>query len=865
MTYPDVRVYLDVTSSPIAPATTWVDVTSYVVESVSSRWGRSSLRDEFSPGGGRFTLKNDGGQFDPFNAAGPLYPNLKPGARVKIEATITGTTLTDSFTTPSSTWDPAVWSQIGSGGVTVAGGNLSIVNATSTATRGLQSLSPFALIDTAVTVNGITYPSTLTGVTAWPLMVRLGANEYAAIGHTGGNMIAVKGVIDPYVGFVETTLRSVPLTHSWVRIRRVGSTTYWEASTTGSGTWYELWHEDVPWAEPSNVTIQVKTAVVGSPGGTSTLVVGSVSIAQTATHPVAYGWCEGFNQDQTWKYVNRVPVNFHDALTRLARSSMPDSVWDYRIKQLDPMAWYQLGGETATVEDHSTHGNHAAWEVVEGLQYEGNGNPVPDVVVKAGQVEEFIPLAGRPGTSWAKMYPELGSTPGGTIGVPRSPIVNTGTYIAFLGNYDWTIECWIQFRQAFPLNLAGGVGAATTPVWQPIILAGHEHNPSMFLGVDEDGNPQLYFGVPPTWSISGYNWTGVTLFDGKPHHCVWASRQVGSNMYVKLFVDGVQYTEIDFGVVFTPYTWPLTIGQPQWVDRTTSLQSTIGDVIFYDGTMTSTMVREHYNAGKWGSLASFTMSAYPDSGSQITDALAMVDWTVAKSIATGGQPVRAEVTANRGALEYVRRIATSERGPLWQEPDGTLTFWLRNWPVAQPRAKYPMWKLADDGTGTAGMGYSALDFDISDARIVTEAEVTWAGGKQRSESAAAITSFGHLREQVDTALESPEQAKDYADWLVFSYGQHHRFVTRPLVFEPFTPAEWSFALGARFGTRVTVVRTTPDGRTITDDLWVQAVAHDFDVGEGAWRTSITFEPADEPARMWTWGESTWGGPDVFGY
>lgn len=93
MAYPtSVTVGIDMTHGPFDASFTFVDVTAYVTGNVHYEWGRSNILDSVQPSRGSFTLDNSDGRFDPSNASGPYYGNLKPRRRVRIETVVSGIT-----------------------------------------------------------------------------------------------------------------------------------------------------------------------------------------------------------------------------------------------------------------------------------------------------------------------------------------------------------------------------------------------------------------------------------------------------------------------------------------------------------------------------------------------------------------------------------------------------------------------------------------------------------------------------------------------------------------------------------------------------------------------------------------------------
>jgi hypothetical protein len=98
MPYPTVRVYVDLSATGLAAATTWTEITSFVChDTLSFSYGRSRGVDEVQPGSGSFALINVDGRFDPSYTAGPYGSNFRLRRRVKVEAVLNSTTYSVAY------------------------------------------------------------------------------------------------------------------------------------------------------------------------------------------------------------------------------------------------------------------------------------------------------------------------------------------------------------------------------------------------------------------------------------------------------------------------------------------------------------------------------------------------------------------------------------------------------------------------------------------------------------------------------------------------------------------------------------------------------------------------------------------------
>lgn len=89
MTFPTLSC--EIAFGPPTAGSVWTDVTERLV-AFSIRRGRNSELDEFQAGTGSVVLLNSDRALDPANAASPYYPNVKPYRRLRLRATIYGTT-----------------------------------------------------------------------------------------------------------------------------------------------------------------------------------------------------------------------------------------------------------------------------------------------------------------------------------------------------------------------------------------------------------------------------------------------------------------------------------------------------------------------------------------------------------------------------------------------------------------------------------------------------------------------------------------------------------------------------------------------------------------------------------------------------
>lgn len=843
MAYPDVRVYLGTTANAFADETTWSDITAWAMN-IDTRHGRSSHLDEFQPGGGSVRLRNHDGAFDPGNNASPHYPNLRPRNRLKIEATVAETVLVDQFT--GTSLNTATWSQIGSGGVTVASGTLTITSATTATTVGVETAAPVDFYDLTVRthcqMSATPWPASAA---FYPIDVRMqGGTERAYFELGGGTIFAARRFSGVTTALWSATHSNV--THAHLRVRRAGHTTYWETSSDGA-TWVTRASGDFGWPVPWDATVRAVAVTTAAEASTDTMTLDLVDISHAATHPIAYGWVDGWPQAQPARTDAYVDVTWSDALTMLARGKMPDSVYDHVVDGLDPTYWWKLNDTTSVATDYSGGGRHGRYSYHERFEVPFHGRALPDSVVQAGEADSVIPLTGRPGKNWATLFAEVGQPTGIPYAAPRTPIIvdQHAALTSAVAAHTFTLETWVVFRQAYPVD-ATDYTAATTPIPQPVITFGYSWSGQYILEIDVDGDVSFIARATPGGTLGGITAVGANMDDAQPHHVVVVATNSSGNLIGTIYVDGVNRGSANFATPANPGGF-FIVGQSEWagIYGKKQLQSTIGDVAAYNYALSGTQVANLYRAGAFGSLDSNTRLT---AGRMISQALTMAGWQVTSDIDLGGAHVKAEVPDGVSALEWCRKAAKSERGLLYQRPNGQLTFYTRDWQTQQGRSTGYHWWFSD--SGVTALGYSTgLAVEYDDELMVNDATASWAGGEQRAENTTSVTLYGRIREKLDTSLDTADAAFQAATWQVYAYGNPRLRVTEPMMLEPVDTIDFAAACAVEVGSRVRVTRTTTAGRVVVDDYWAQAVRHQIEPGRLGWRTFVTLDKADDPAPL----------------
>jgi hypothetical protein len=393
---------------------------------------------------------------------------------------------------------------------------------------------------------------------------------------------------------------------------------------------------------------------------------------------------------------------------------------------------------------------------------------------------------------------------------------------------DFTAETWIQFRQAFPLGL-NNVVSSNTPIRQPIFTWGPYGGAQWTWGIDSSGHPQVLV-TTLTGALAGLS-AATTIADASVHHLVFT--HTASTHVVGMWLDGVNVSNVDISAYPAPFSWPCVIGYAS-PDGFSSLQSTLGDVVFYNRKLTSTEIGKNFYAGKYGttngSSTSLTTATGPSQMLQVGGAPLPVLIDIG-----AGQVIDPGKLGSLSCLDVIRKIAASEQGMLYWEPTWTFRVMQRDWRTISYAAT-PQYVLSDApqqgaprlfDTGSAVMRFddtSQMRFDTQSVAVNVlysdntpvkysdNTNVQYAGGtsaitsygyfdtkwvsgierlandvtvrysvgskkpgdarmgEQRVQSTASITDYGAVRTQIDTLLTDSSQALQTANYRVWLNG-----------------------------------------------------------------------------------------------
>lgn len=178
--------------------------------------------------------------------------------------------------------------------------------------------------------------------------------------------------------------------------------------------------------------------------------------------------------------------------------------------------------------------------------------------------------------------------------------------------------------------------------------------------------------------------------------------------------------------------------------------ATVGDVAYWDSVLTDEQIASIYEAGVLAWSGDTTGARL----GRVLDAVGVDDddRDIDTGIFTCGP-----TQLGGNALEYLRKIAATERGALFVSADGKVTF----------QQQYANDPTPLDVIGDAGCPYSDITLDYSLDRMVNQAEVTAENGISHTfKDSTAVTAFGPLGVNRETLHSSPSGAKSLAAELV---------------------------------------------------------------------------------------------------
>lgn len=265
-----------------------------------------------------------------------------------------------------------------------------------------------------------------------------------------------------------------------------------------------------------------------------------------------------------------------------------------------------------------------------------------------------------------------------------------------------------------------------------------------------------------------------------------------------------------------------------------------------------------------------------DSGARVNRILDNASFaTEARAIDTGESTLQAtNLSAN--ALAELKLVADSERGQLYVDAEGKVTFKHRNARNTETTSVERQVLYGDDdsyllveapesygyGEGPYGGGpyggtatfvsptgqvpYADLSISFDDELIRNRANVARVGGTAQvaSDGDSIARYLTHTFTRTDLLLETDDEAAQYAAAIVAGYKDGELRFDR-LVVEPDGDNTWALALGLDIGHRIAIRRQPPGGGDVIErECFIEGIAHDIP-SDGLWR--ISFDLSDASA------------------
>lgn len=231
------------------------------------------------------------------------------------------------------------------------------------------------------------------------------------------------------------------------------------------------------------------------------------------------------------------------------------------------------------------------------------------------------------------------------------------------------------------------------------------------------------------------------------------------------------------------------------------------------------------------------------SGARVNRVLDNAGWSAeARAIDAGNSTVQATTLA-RNALTELKLVADTERGQLFVDPEGKVTFRRRQSRIVDSPSAVRQ-ALFGDGDGDE-LTYVSLAVAFDDELIRNKANVSRVGGTmQTAVDADSIARYlTHTFTRTDLIMETDTEAADYARSVVAENATGElRFDSLTLEPDP-DPELWPYVLGLDIGHRVTIRRRPPGGGELIErECFIESVSHDVPA-DGKWRTVFALSDA----------------------
>ena len=198
------------------------------------------------------------------------------------------------------------------------------------------------------------------------------------------------------------------------------------------------------------------------------------------------------------------------------------------------------------------------------------------------------------------------------------------------------------------------------------------------------------------------------------------------------------------------------------------------------------------------------------------------------------------------ALAHLQILEETEFGALYMTPDGFVFFEERHY-----RANTKTSIVATFGDGDSGgeLPYERLEPAFDDTQIVNDAVIGASKATTPLATSAEYTDATSVTAYMKRSLARDLVVADSNEAADMAYALVQRFKTPAMRFrtlEILPPVQgttlWPQALGLLISDLIRVIRRTPGGVTIDQQVHVDSIAHAWDAESGEWRTTFGLCP-----------------------
>lgn len=540
-----------------------------------------------------------------------------------------------------------------------------------------------------------------------------------------------------------------------------------------------------------------------------------------ATYYPFQGYIDGWPLESTWPNDKTFTLSASSGERLAAQSSLPASMFEFALRQIGlPDHWWPMddSADSTVVLDHGT--------LTPAIGLPRN--------VTLGNAGILTFDGGRNSTGFLA----------GDVLIPSTALPQSTN--------AWSIGLFFNAQAVgsdyFSICTLGGVNGLVQQELDIWIEAGVTAG-RLLIGYDA-----VSFDGSAFWN------SGATRYDDTFTHMVFVT--LSADHKIRIYVDGVlKQTSNDLtGNLAAFGTGTGSIGS-YW---NAGLGTT--NAWFFDGAATHLMMWDNFAlsdqnvADLWS--AAVAGLAGEDTGARVNRVLDVIGWSKAqRQVQTGSSLLGGfDLQATTGN-DYLRSLAATEVARNYADGQGNYVWQSRSDMVANTRALVSQATFTDQAGFDPGGGYqyARLKFERADQYIINRAEITRQGGPTQIATDAVSLRDHRERSYTNTVLSASDvDTLATAQWVVAKRATSKSRITA-LEFEPFGDTSMTTTLlGLKLGDRITVVRRTSSGQSLSTDFSIEGISDTFQQSGGAWSwvRSLKVWQADV-GTFGIWGTSLW--------